>query len=116
MRSSRPERRMRAFSLGSRRRSRKRWRWPVPTVAPSPRYSLVFNRMSPSAWLRGKGDAIFYTLQYLAHLKRRGVKVVNGYEAFVTETSKALQLTLLDSLGLPYPRARVIHRPEEAPE
>src|SRR5436189_1278557 len=46
---------------------------------PRPPYSLVFNRMSPSAWLRGNGHGIFYTLQYLAHLKRLGVRVVNGY-------------------------------------
>jgi biotin carboxylase len=78
------------------------------------RYSLVFNRMSPSAWLRGHGHAIFYTLQYLAHLKEQGIRVVNGYDAFVTETSKAYQLSLLERLGLPYPKARVIHHPSQA--
>jgi len=41
--------------------------------------------------------------------------VVNGHRAFTYETSKALQLSLLDSLGLGYPRARVIHRAEQAP-
>lgn len=81
-----------------------------------PPYSLVFNRMSPSAYLRGHGNAIFYTLHYLAHLKRHGVRVVNGYDAYVTETSKALQLALLQHLGLPYPRARVINHPAQAPE
>ena len=58
-----------------------------------PPYSLVFNRMSPSAYLRGHGNAIFYTLHYLAYLKRHGVRVINGYDAYVTETSKALQLS-----------------------
>jgi biotin carboxylase len=70
--------------------------------------------MSPSAWLRGQGHAIFYTLQYLAHLKEQGVRVVNGYDAFVTETSKAYQLSLLERLGLPYPKARVIHHASQA--
>ncbi|HEV2749156.1 MAG TPA: hypothetical protein VGV12_01385 [Gemmatimonadales bacterium] len=79
-----------------------------------PPYSLVFNRMSPSAYLRGAGNAIFYTLHYLAHLKRHGVRVINGYDAYVTETSKALQLALLQQLGLPYPRARVINNAAEA--
>lgn len=81
-----------------------------------PPYSLVFNRMSPSAYLRGAGNAIFYTLHYLAYLKRHGVRVINGYDAYVTETSKALQLALLEGLGLPYPRARVINHPAEAAE
>jgi glutathione synthase/RimK-type ligase-like ATP-grasp enzyme len=80
-----------------------------------PRYALLFNRMSPSAWLRGRGHAVFYTLGYLAHLERLGVRVINGSRAYVTETSKALQLSLLERLGLPYPRARVIHHPSQAP-
>ncbi|MBI4420723.1 MAG: hypothetical protein HY560_07850 [Gemmatimonadetes bacterium] len=84
--------------------------------ADEPRYSLLFNRMSPSAWLRGNGDAIFYTLQYLAHLKSRGVRVVNGYDAFLTETSKAAQLSLFGALGLPYPKARIIHKAADSAE
>jgi biotin carboxylase len=79
-----------------------------------PPYSLVFNRMSPSAYVRGAGNAIFYTLHYLAHLKRHGVRVINGYDAYVTETSKALQLALLQQLGLPHPKARVINNAAEA--
>ncbi|MBV9772665.1 MAG: ATP-grasp domain-containing protein [Gemmatimonadetes bacterium] len=83
--------------------------------ADTPEYSLVFNRMSPSAYLRGRGNAVFYTLSWLDHLRRRGVKVINGYDAFVNETSKARQLDLLEELGLPYPRARVINHADEAP-
>src|SRR2546422_10596044 len=79
-----------------------------------PEYALLFNRMSPSAWLRGNGHGIFYTLNYLAHLEELGVRVVNGLRAFTIETSKALQLDLLESLGLPYPRARVINHPSQA--
>jgi len=77
-------------------------------------YSLVFNRMSPSAWQRGLADRITYTVDYLAHLEAHGVRVVNGSRGFQTEISKALQLELLKGLGLPFPRARVIRRPEEA--
>jgi hypothetical protein len=77
-------------------------------------YSLVFNRMSPSAYTRGNGHGIFYTLNYLAHLEESGVRVVNGHKAFLHETSKAQQLELLHRLGLPYPRARVINHPEQA--
>src|SRR6185503_10511295 len=58
---------------------------------------------------------ILYTLNYLAHLEERGVRVVNGLAAFRVETSKALQLSLLRSLGLPFPAARVINHASEAP-
>ncbi len=81
---------------------------------PEEHYSLVVNRMSPSAWNRGHGDAIFYTLGYLDHLARRGVRVINGREAYQVELSKAAQLSLLDSLGLSYPKSRVIHRAAQA--
>jgi hypothetical protein len=79
-----------------------------------PDYSLLFNRMSPSAWQRGLGHAIFYTVNYLAHLEAQGVRVVNGSRCFRHEISKALQLTNLEKLGLPYPQARVINHPSQA--
>ncbi len=81
---------------------------------PEQRYSLVVNRMSPSAWNREHGDTIFYTLGFLDHLEARGVRVINGSRAFRTELSKASQLSLLEKLGLAYPRSRVIHRTSQA--
>jgi len=78
-------------------------------------YRVLFNRMSPSAYLRSDHPGIFYTLGYLAHLERLGTRVVNGRQAFTVETSKALQLTLLQGLGLAYPQARVIGDPQAAP-
>jgi glutathione synthase/RimK-type ligase-like ATP-grasp enzyme len=77
-------------------------------------YSLLFNRMSASSYLRGHGNALFYTRDFLAHLERRGVRVINGPAAFAVETSKALQLGLLNSLGLKFPRTRVINHQGEA--
>ncbi|MFI5094461.1 MAG: RimK family alpha-L-glutamate ligase [Candidatus Acidiferrales bacterium] len=77
-------------------------------------YSLLFNRMSPSAWQRGAGHGIFYTLNYLSHLEEKGVRVVNGSRAFAHEISKALQCTVLETLGLQYPKARVINHPSQA--
>jgi len=79
-------------------------------------YSLLFNRMSPSAWQRGLGHGIFYTLNYLAHLEAKGVRVVNGCKCFNHEISKALQLANLEKLGLPYPKAVVINHPSQALE
>lgn len=78
-------------------------------------YALLFNRMSASAYLRGHGNAVFYTRNYLAHLERKGVRVINGHDAYAVEISKALQLSLLDSLGLPFPRAQVINSASEIP-
>jgi hypothetical protein len=78
-------------------------------------FPVLFNRMSPSAYLRGGGSAILHTFNYLAHLERLGVRVVNGHHAFAYEVSKALQLTLLAELDLPAPASRVIHRSADAP-
>ena len=69
--------------------------------------SIFFNRMSPSAWLRGREGTVAYTSALLAHLEAAGVRVVNGSRAWAVETSKALQISLLASLGLPFPAARV---------
>ena len=78
-------------------------------------YGLVFNRMSPSSYLRTYGGhGIFYTMAYLAHLERMGVPVINGRSAYEHELSKAMQMTLLQSLGLGYPRSRVISHPRQA--
>ncbi len=79
-------------------------------------FALLFNRMSASAYLRGHGSAVFYTRQYLRHLERTGVRVVNGSRAFDYETSKALQLSLFAALGLEYPRTRVVNSLEEVRE
>lgn len=78
-------------------------------------YRAVLNRMSPSAHLRDHGHAIGYTLAWLRHLERRGIRVVNGARAFSFEISKSRQVELFEELGVDYPAARVIHRPEDAP-
>jgi glutathione synthase/RimK-type ligase-like ATP-grasp enzyme len=84
-----------------------------PSERESP-YSLVFNRASPSAYLRGHAQTTFHTLHWLRHLKRLGVPVVNGEEVYALELSKASQLDLLEELGLPYPRAFAINNPSQA--
>ncbi len=82
----------------------------APEQRPQDEYAVVLNKMSPSAWNRGNGDQIFYTLGYLEHLERSGVRVINGLKAFRNELSKASQMTLLQKLQLNYPRTRVLHR------
>jgi hypothetical protein len=73
------------------------------------RYALFFNRMSASAYLRGNAQGIFFTRDYLAHLERIGMRVINGCKAFSFEISKAAQLALLHSLGLATPRSRILN-------
>ena len=77
-------------------------------------YSLVVNRMSPSAYLRGHANGIFFVREYLRHLKEIGVEVINGYEAYLVEISKAAQLGIYEALELPYPRAHVINHASQA--
>ena len=85
-----------------------------PTVQLSP-YSLIVNRMSPSAHTRGNAHAIFSTLHYLSYLKSIGANVLNGYDAYLHEISKARQVGLLEKLGILHPRARVINSAHLAP-
>jgi glutathione synthase/RimK-type ligase-like ATP-grasp enzyme len=73
------------------------------------RYSLFFNRMSPSAYLREGSQGIFFTLSYLKHLENFGTRTVNGYKAFSYEVSKAAQLSLIKKSGFGYPKARVVN-------
>ena len=77
-------------------------------------YSLVFNRASPSAYLRDHRQTTFHTLHWLKHLDRIGVPVVNGAHVYALELSKASQLDLLEELGLPYPKARAINNVNRA--
>jgi glutathione synthase/RimK-type ligase-like ATP-grasp enzyme len=85
-----------------------------PSEEESP-YSVVVNRASPSAYLRGHAQSTFHTLHWLRHLERLGVPVVNGSTVYTAELSKALQLDILRGLGVPYPRARVINHASQAP-
>jgi ribosomal protein S6-L-glutamate ligase RimK-like protein len=71
-------------------------------------YSLLVNRMSPSAWTRGHASTIFHSLHYLAWLDDIGANVLNGYGAYRLELSKAAQCSLFASLGVRHPRTRVV--------
>jgi carbamoylphosphate synthase large subunit len=82
-------------------------------AAAGPDFSLFFNRMSASAYLRGNDGAIFFSHSYLAYLETTGVRVVNGSRAFALEISKARQLRLFDSLGLRFPKTRVVNCVDE---
>lgn len=72
-------------------------------------WTLVLNRLSPSAYLRGHRQTIVCGREFLRYLEASGADVVNGAEAFAFETSKVTQLLLLRRLGLAAPRTRVIN-------
>ncbi len=77
-------------------------------------WTLVLNRMSPSAHLRGHSQAIVYAREFLRYLEETGVETINGAGAFALETSKVSQSLLLRRLGLRAPRTRVINHPSQA--
>jgi len=78
-------------------------------AAACPDFSLFFNRMSASAYLRGSSQAIFFTQSYLAYLETVDVRVINGTRAFALEISKVRQLQLFNSLGLRFPKTHVVN-------
>jgi hypothetical protein len=72
--------------------------------ADEPLAPLYFNQASPSAYVRGNTRAVPYALAYMRALQIRGVRVLNGADAFALELSKTAQAALLRSLGVPAPR------------
>jgi hypothetical protein len=87
--------------------------WYDPAARKFP-YRVVLNRMSPSSYLRGHGQGIFFCREFLRHLLRLGVDVINGYNAYGVETSKCAQLEIFERLGVRYPRGRVINHASQA--
>ena len=74
-----------------------------------PSFPVVFNRVSPSSYLRGHGPAISYARSLLDILAAHGMRMVNGPEAFGIETSKIAQLLLLRRLGVAAPRTAIFN-------
>ncbi len=70
----------------------------------APLAPLYFNQASPSAYVRGNARAVPYALSYMRALQIRGVRVLNGADAFALELSKTAQAALLRKLEVPAPR------------
>lgn len=70
----------------------------------APLAPLYFNQASPSAYVRGNARAVPYALSHIRALELRGVRVLNGADAFALELSKTAQAALLRKLGVPAPR------------
>lgn len=86
-----------------------------PSLGIDGRWSLFLNRMSPSAWDRGHGGAVFDTVHHLQRLEERGVAVWNGSAAYSLDISKTRQTALLDRLAIATPRTRAVYRLEQLP-
>ncbi|MEJ0029183.1 MAG: hypothetical protein WDO15_01880 [Bacteroidota bacterium] len=54
-------------------------------------------------------QSLLHSNQYVAHVERLGIPVLNGTHAQAIEVSKARQLELLASLGMPFPKTRIIN-------
>ena len=84
-----------------------------PAVRRCP-YSLVVNRVSAYPSGGSHPRVVLFVKEYLAYLESIGAEVINGYDAYLVGASKALQLDVFERLGVPYPRARVIHHSAQA--
>jgi hypothetical protein len=84
-----------------------------PAMRDSP-YALIVNRVSAYPSSASHPQLVLYVKQYLGYLESIGADVINGYTSYLVGTSKAMQLGILEELGLRYPRARVIHHPAQA--
>ena len=80
-----------------------------PSSSLAGRYSAIFNRMSPSAWERGRGGAVFFTQHLLRHWESQGLDVVNGSRAYTLDISKAAQSAFLERLGIHTPKTKVVY-------
>jgi glutathione synthase/RimK-type ligase-like ATP-grasp enzyme len=79
-----------------------------------PESALYFNQASPSAYLRGNVRAVPFALSLMRSLEQKGVRVLNGSRAFLTELSKSMQVALFRKLGIPHPRSLAFNDPETA--
>jgi glutathione synthase/RimK-type ligase-like ATP-grasp enzyme len=89
---------------------------PFDPTTLDPDRDVVFNRISPSSWTRGRGALIATTQRWLRDLEAKGVDVINGADTFDLEISKAAQLRLLRSIGARAPRTRVVRDVAELPD
>ena len=73
------------------------------------RYAVVVNRTSPSSHRRGHASVLFYAEPLLHYYESLGIPVINPVAAYRFEKSKALQIEVLERLGLSYPRTVVVN-------
>jgi len=79
-----------------------------------PDSALYFNQASPSAYVRGHARAVPLAFSLMRSLEWKGVRVLNGSQAFLTELSKSMQIAMLANLGIPHPRSLAFNDPDAA--
>jgi hypothetical protein len=77
-----------------------------PTVVGE--WSVLVNRMSPSAWTRGHLTAMLQTPEFLGSVESEGIPVINGSRSFDFELSKRKQLDLLRRERVRHPEGRPV--------
>lgn len=69
-----------------------------------PPSELIFSQASPSAYVRGNGQAVAMARTVMEHWEAAGARVLNGAAAFRLELNKLAQVQLLHRLGLAAPK------------
>ena len=77
-----------------------------PTVVGA--WSVLVNRMSPSAWPRGHMTAMLQTPEFLTNVESVGIPVINGSASYEFELSKRKQLDLLRRERVRHPEGRPV--------
>ncbi|HEX8937389.1 MAG TPA: alpha-L-glutamate ligase [Sphingomicrobium sp.] len=80
---------------------------PASNDMPAP---LILSRVAQSSFLRESEHPIFYAAALLDHWARSGARVLNGADVLSIDSSKARQLSLINSLGYAIPQTRIVHR------
>lgn len=72
-------------------------------------YSFYVNRLSPSSKKRGNDASINFALNYILDLETKGIRVINGSQSVLLETSKAYQASLLLQHGFLTPKTWIFN-------
>ena len=81
----------------------------------TPPAPVIFSRVAMSSFLRQDEHGIFYAQSLYSHWEQCGARIINGNPALAVDTSKARQLSLINSLGYATPATRVVHRRADLP-
>lgn len=79
-------------------------------------YSLLFNDMSLPWGRQIKKDHHLHALRYLRHIEQVNLskgRIINGTRPSETLTDRSIQLSIFTSLGIPFPKTRIVNSMEQ---